>query len=68
MYAVGAADIDNVLMILAASLDMEPPMRDIVTREMVRGFNDLCTIAGTKVRSAQRRALGTSLRGRPLAH
>lgn len=46
---MGVADIDNVLMILAASTDMDVPTRDIVTREMIRGFNDLCSEAQTKV-------------------
>jgi hypothetical protein len=39
MYALGVVDVDNVLMILAASQEMEPEARDIVTRKMIEGFN-----------------------------
>lgn len=41
MYAMGVVDIENVLMILAASQEMEPDVRDIVTRRMIEGFNGI---------------------------
>jgi len=46
MYAIGVVDIDNVLMILAASQTMDPQTRKIVSRKMIEGFNDLCKEAG----------------------
>ena len=39
MYAMGVADIDNVLMLLAASMDMDKKNRDIVTRKLIEGFD-----------------------------
>eukprot|EP01130_Rhizamoeba_saxonica_P000226 TRINITY_DN10214_c0_g1_i1.p1 TRINITY_DN10214_c0_g1~~TRINITY_DN10214_c0_g1_i1.p1 ORF type:complete len:314 (-),score=82.20 TRINITY_DN10214_c0_g1_i1:147-1088(-) len=53
MYAMGVVDIDNVLMILAASLDMPENERNIVTRLMIEGFNDKCTEAGSEVTGGQ---------------
>eukprot|EP00123_Amoebidium_parasiticum_P009709 comp19658_c0_seq1/m.23277 comp19658_c0_seq1/g.23277 ORF comp19658_c0_seq1/g.23277 comp19658_c0_seq1/m.23277 type:complete len:190 (-) comp19658_c0_seq1:563-1132(-) len=53
MYAVGITEIDNMLMVLAASTDMPVEMREIVTKEMIRGFNDLAEEAGTKVTGGQ---------------
>eukprot|EP00808_Paulinella_micropora_P000461 g35936.t1 len=53
MYAMGVDHVDNVLMILACSLDMEKKHRDIVTKEMIRGFDDLCKEAGTQVSGGQ---------------
>eukprot|EP00823_Brevimastigomonas_motovehiculus_P007408 TRINITY_DN6447_c0_g1_i1.p1 TRINITY_DN6447_c0_g1~~TRINITY_DN6447_c0_g1_i1.p1 ORF type:complete len:308 (+),score=52.36 TRINITY_DN6447_c0_g1_i1:260-1183(+) len=53
MYAMGVVDIDNVLMILAASRDMQPKDCEIVTKEMIRGFSDLCDEADTSVTGGQ---------------
>jgi len=53
MYALGVHQIDNVLMILAASRDMEQGPRDIVTRKMIEGFNDTCKEAGTECTGGQ---------------
>jgi len=53
MYALGIVDIDNVLMILAASLDVEEKSRNIVTRQMMMGFNDCCKLACTEVTGGQ---------------
>jgi selenide, water dikinase len=39
MYAMGVPFVDNILMLLAASTDMDSKSRDIVTREMIRGFD-----------------------------
>eukprot|EP00457_Paulinella_chromatophora_P008202 gb/GEZN01008231.1/.p1 GENE.gb/GEZN01008231.1/~~gb/GEZN01008231.1/.p1 ORF type:complete len:316 (+),score=42.70 gb/GEZN01008231.1/:187-1134(+) len=53
MYAMGVQHIDNVLMVLACSLEMEKKERDIVTKEMIKGFDDLCKEAGTQVSGGQ---------------
>lgn len=53
LYAEGAPDCDFVLMLLAASTDMPDKMRNICTREMVRGFNDACAEAETCVTGGQ---------------
>src|SRR5689334_18944693 len=39
MYAMGVVDVDNILMILAASRDMDEKHRDIVTKLMMKGFD-----------------------------
>ena len=41
LYAMGVHNCDNMLMVLAASQDMSPEHRKIVTGEMIRGFSDL---------------------------
>jgi len=53
LYSMGIHECDTMLMILAASRDMPERERDICTREMIRGFNDLATEAGTKVTGGQ---------------
>lgn len=53
MYAMGVTFIDNTLMLLAASIDMDKEARDIVTREMIRGFDDLTKEAETHVTGGQ---------------
>jgi len=53
MYAMGVVDIDNVLMILAASKQMDDITREIVTRKMIEGFNDLCLSAGVECTGGQ---------------
>jgi len=53
MYAMGVVNIDNVLMILAASQKMAPEIRDIVTRKMIEGFNDKCLEAGVECTGGQ---------------
>merc|ERR1711902_177366 len=40
-------------MILAASLDMEEKIRNIVTRKFMTGFNDCCLLANTNVTGGQ---------------
>lgn len=37
-YSMGIVNIDNVLMILGASRNMDPMTREIVTKEFIRGF------------------------------
>lgn len=53
MYAMGVYDIDNLLMLLAASTDMIPKDRDIVTKAFMKGFDDQATAAGTIVSGGQ---------------
>jgi len=53
MYAMGVVNIDNVLMILAASQKMDSDMRDVVTRKMIEGFNDKCLEAGVECTGGQ---------------
>jgi len=53
MYSFGVVNIDNVLMILAASTEMSKTDRDISTKFMIKGFNDLATEAGTMVTGGQ---------------
>lgn len=53
LYAVGVVDIDSVLMILTLSTTMPRESRDIVTREMIRGFIEGCELAGTRCTGGQ---------------
>lgn len=53
LYAEGVSETDFVLMLLAASRDMEPAQRTICTRELIRGFRDACVLAGTAVTGGQ---------------
>ena len=53
LYAMGIHNCDNMLMVLAASLDMDPKHRHIVTQEMLRGFADLAKEADTTITGGQ---------------
>lgn len=53
LYAMGISECDNMLMILAGSRDMPKHTMELVTKEMMRGFNDLAREAGTKVTGGQ---------------
>ena len=53
LYAVGVTQIDSVLMILTLSTLIPLDQRQIVTAEMIRGFNDGCALAGTKCSGGQ---------------
>jgi len=53
MYAMGVADVDNVLMLLASSTDMKEGDREVCTKLMIRGFNDQCKLADTQVSGGQ---------------
>jgi len=54
MYAFGIYDIDNVLMLLAASTNIKNiDDRNIVTRNLIKGFDDLCKEAETQVSGGQ---------------
>jgi selenide,water dikinase len=49
IYAMGIDRIDHILMVLAVSKMMKEDEREIVTREMIRGFNDCANDADTLV-------------------
>lgn len=53
LYAMGVADCDNVLMLLALSLEMTPHQRSVVAPLLIQGFNDQCAAAGTCVTGGQ---------------
>ena len=46
---MGIERIDNILMVLGISLEMNEIERKVVTKEMIRGFNDCANEAGTNV-------------------
>jgi selenide,water dikinase len=46
---MGIDRVDHILMVLAISKMMNENEREIVTREMIRGFNDCAVDAGTIV-------------------
>lgn len=50
---MGVSDIDNCLMVLAASLDMDISTREIVTKYMIKGFDDHVKTANTVVSGGQ---------------
>lgn len=53
LYAMGVVDCDNVLMILAASVDMSKNERDIVSRQLIEGFSEQIKDAETVVTGGQ---------------
>ena len=55
MYAMGVTDIDSVLMILAASLDMDERTRMIVARQFILGF-DATTVRAAVAEHPSRQA------------
>lgn len=50
---MGIDKVDHMLMVLGVSLKMQESEREIVTREMIRGFNDCCTEAETSITGGQ---------------
>lgn len=50
---MGIERVDHMLMILGVSLQMQEAEREIVTREMIRGFNDCASEAGTLITGGQ---------------
>ncbi|KAG7400528.1 Selenide, water dikinase 1 [Phytophthora boehmeriae] len=52
-YAMGVTEVDTMLMILGVCRDMTETQRDIVTTQMIRGFNDLARQAQTNVTGGQ---------------
>lgn len=53
VYAMGISRVDHMLMILGISLQMQENEKEIVTREMMRGFNDCAEEAGAKITGGQ---------------
>lgn len=53
LYAMGIEHIDNVLMVLGVSRDMQEADRDIVTSQMIKGFNDAAIEAKAIVTGGQ---------------
>eukprot|EP01117_Protostelium_nocturnum_P010935 TRINITY_DN3954_c0_g1_i1.p1 TRINITY_DN3954_c0_g1~~TRINITY_DN3954_c0_g1_i1.p1 ORF type:complete len:283 (+),score=89.70 TRINITY_DN3954_c0_g1_i1:337-1185(+) len=53
LYAMGVVNCDNILMILAASNEMQKEERTIATRLMIKGFNDQAIAAETAVTGGQ---------------
>lgn len=53
LYAMGVPRIDHMLMVLGVSLQMTEKAREIVTKEMIRGFNDCCIEADTQITGGQ---------------
>lgn len=53
MYAMGVVDIDNILMILSVSNQMETSMQTTVTKMIMKGFEDQCKVAETIVSGGQ---------------
>jgi len=53
MYAMGVPYVDNLLMLLSMSSDMDAKSRDIVTLEMIRGFDDQAKLAKSVVSGGQ---------------
>ena len=49
IYAMGIERVDHMLMILGVSLKMKEGEREIVTREMIKGFNDCAYEAQTMI-------------------
>jgi len=53
LYAMGVVNCDNVLMILAASTEMNKLQRDVCTKLMIEGFNDTVKEAESEVTGGQ---------------
>jgi selenide, water dikinase len=53
IYAMGIDRVDHMLMVLGISRIMKEEDREIVTREMIRGFNDCASEAETMVTGGQ---------------
>lgn len=53
VYAMGVTEVDTMLMILGVCRDMSEKERDVVTTQMIRGFNDLARQAETNVTGGQ---------------
>lgn len=53
LYAMGISKCDNMLMILASSRLMPERERNIVTQQLIRGFNDLANQGETQVTGGQ---------------
>lgn len=53
IYSLGLAHVDSLLMLLATSTDMDPPVRRRATELVMMGFNDAAAAAGVRVSGGQ---------------
>lgn len=53
VYAMGVTEVDTMLMMLGVCREMSEKERDVVTTQMIRGFNDLARQANTNVTGGQ---------------
>ncbi|TMW60187.1 hypothetical protein Poli38472_000229 [Pythium oligandrum] len=53
VYAMGVTEVDTMLMMLGVCRDMNDKERDVVTTQLIRGFNDLAREANTNVTGGQ---------------
>jgi selenide, water dikinase len=53
LYSMGIVDCDNILMLLAASTDMDDDERYHCTLQMMKGFAERATLAETRVTGGQ---------------
>lgn len=53
LYAMGVTEIDTILMLLGICTDMTADERDIVTTEIMKGFAEAATEAGTSITGGQ---------------
>jgi selenide, water dikinase len=53
LYSMGIADCDTMLMLLAASTDMDEHERLVTTREIMKGFAERAQLATTRVTGGQ---------------
>jgi len=50
VYAMGVSrPVDHMLMVLGISLEMSEQEQEVITKEMIRGFDDCAKDAGTKI-------------------
>lgn len=49
VYAMGIDRVDHMLMILGISLKMNEKEKEVVTKQMIQGFNDCAKEAETMV-------------------
>ncbi len=50
---MGVTEVDTMLMLLGVCREMSPLQRDVVTTQLIQGFNDLAKLADTNVTGGQ---------------
>lgn len=53
IYAMGVDKVDNIIMVLGISKAMKEVERETITKLIIKGFNDTCELADTKVTGGQ---------------
>ncbi len=53
LYSMGVTSCDSILMILGVSIQMKEKEREIITSQIIKGFNDKATEAGTSITGGQ---------------